>query len=254
MGPAISVIIATANGGALLPRSIASVERQTETSFQVMVVSDGSTDGTPGIVRKMQATRPWLTLIELTANIGPGLARDRGIRASQGEFIAILDDDDEWIDPGKLSIQRDFLESHADYVLVGAADTDFAREDGTLLFTYRPHAEDRRIRRSILLGSQFVTSSVMFRRDVYQGAGGFAPMHLAEDYDLWMRMMKFGNVANLKNCRTRYYARATGAHKSNIRAMNHTVIRLVKQYRHDFPHFWPAIAHAYLRLVFNRMC
>lgn len=245
----ISIIIATKNGGKFLKRSIASIETQTEKDYEVIVISDGSTDNTPDIVREMQLTRPWLKLIELNKNIGPGLARDIGIRESIGEYVAIIDDDDEWIDPDKISLQKEFLNKNTEYVLVGSKETDFVNEDGTLLFTYQPEFEDKKIRQKILLENQFITSSVMFRKDSYIKSGGFSPMYLAEDYDLWMKMMKLGKVANLDNCKTRYYTRKSGAHRSNATNMNKVIINLVKKYKCDFPKFWLAIIKAYLRLV-----
>lgn len=249
----ISIIIATKNGGKFLNRSIASIESQTANDYEVIVISDGSTDDTPNIVRRLQTTRPWLKFIELKENIGPGLARDKGIQDSKGKYIAILDDDDEWLDQNKLNNQRDFLDKNHEYVLVGGRETDFVKEDGSPLFTYTPEITDKSIRKNILLANQFITSSVMFRKDSYMKSGGFSPMYLAEDYDLWMKMMKLGMVANLEGCKTRYYTRTSGAHKSNQNEMNKVVLNLIKKYRHDFPNFWPALMKSYLRIIFRNL-
>ena len=245
----VSIIIATKNGGRFLPRAIASIEKQTEKNVEVIIVSDGSTDDTVSIAQELAKTRPFIKVIPLEKNVGPGLARNVGIKEATGKYIAILDDDDEWINEGKLKTQIKFLDEHPEYVLVGASETDFVDEDKKLLFIHRVKTNDAAIRSRILISDQFVTSSVMFRKDVFEKVGGFPPMYLAEDYDLWLRLTKEGKVANLQGCKTRYYNRSSGAFQKNKKLIAKIVLELNKKYKNDFPHPRIAMAVAYIRIL-----
>lgn len=244
----ISIIIATKNGGQFLSRSIASIEKQTEKNIEVVIISDGSTDDTVSIAKDLADTRPYIKVIQLDKNIGPGLARNVGIREARGNHIALLDDDDEWTDENKLKNQKEFLNNNPGHVIVGSNETEFVNEHGKRLFTYRPMTSDAGIRSKILIKNQFTTSSVMFRKDAFEKIGGFAPMYLAEDYDLWLRLAREGKVANIEACKTRYYKRSSGAQQSNKHKLNEVVLELVKKYKNDFPHSWVALILAYVRI------
>jgi glycosyltransferase involved in cell wall biosynthesis len=196
-------------------------------------------------------TKSFIKVIILEKNIGPGLARNIGIKAAQGKYIALLDSDDEWLDERKLENQRKFLDEHSEYVLVGGAETEFVRENGKPLFIYRPKTDDSAIRSKILISNQFTTSSTMFKKDAFEKVGGFAAMYLAEDYDLWLRLAQEGKIANIQGCKTRYYSRLAGIHQNNKRKMNAVVIKLVKHYKKHFPHPWMATLMAYVRAMLN---
>ncbi|MBT6957817.1 MAG: glycosyltransferase family 2 protein, partial [Opitutae bacterium] len=110
--PKVSVIIPTFNRLGYLPRSLGSVLAQSYDDYELIVVDDGSTDQT---VDAIQQDYPSVNLIE-QENKGVSAARNAGIRAASGEWIALLDSDDEWL-PGKLNSQMNALESHPEYRL-----------------------------------------------------------------------------------------------------------------------------------------
>lgn len=244
-----SIIIATKNGGRFLPRSIASIERQTEKNVEVIIVSDGSTDDTLSIAQNLAKTRPYIKIINLEKNVGPGLARNVGIKEASGNYVALLDDDDEWLDANKLKNQIEFLNENPDYVLVGSAETDFVDENGKLLFVHRPKTDNAGIRAKILITNQFVASSVMFRKNNFEKVGGFPAMYLAEDYDLWLRLAKEGKVANIEGCKTRYFRRSTGAGLKNKKQIAKVVLELIKKHKNNFPNYWTALFAAYIRIL-----
>ncbi len=97
--PAVSVIIPAYNCSVYLPEAIESVLTQTYTDIEIIVVDDGSTDDTPEVVA------PYLDRIRYIRQSNKGLpaARNTGIRASGGEFVALLDGDDSWL-PEKLAL------------------------------------------------------------------------------------------------------------------------------------------------------
>lgn len=115
----VSVVIPAYNVGAHISEAIDSVLAQDYSEMELVVVDDGSKDDTADVV---ETRYPQVTLIR-KANGGAATARNAGIRAAQGEFIAFLDADDIWL-PGKLRAQVDHLNAYAE---VGMNCTDFAR-------------------------------------------------------------------------------------------------------------------------------
>lgn len=104
--PCVSVIIPAYNRAHVLPRAITSVLNQTFTDYEIIVVDDASTDDTGTVV---QNTDGPLRVICHELNRGPAAARNTGIRAARGAYVAFLDSDDEWL-PGKLARQIGLLE------------------------------------------------------------------------------------------------------------------------------------------------
>jgi len=100
--PLISVIIPTYNRAALLPRAVKSVLDQTHRNIEVIVVDDCSTDSTDEVVKSIVDER--LKYVRLERNSGGSAARNKGVEIAQGEYIAFLDSDDEWL-PQKLERQ-----------------------------------------------------------------------------------------------------------------------------------------------------
>ncbi|UJH93008.1 glycosyltransferase [Antarcticibacterium sp. 1MA-6-2] len=113
--------------------SIASVISQTYTHWELFVIDDASTDGTVSIVQNLEETNPQITLLRLNQNQGTGAARNKGIEAATGTFIAFLDADDLWL-PEKLEIQvnlmleKDLVMTYSSYYLMA--------EDGKRLRNY----------------------------------------------------------------------------------------------------------------------
>ncbi|PJA63262.1 MAG: glycosyl transferase, partial [Candidatus Portnoybacteria bacterium CG_4_9_14_3_um_filter_44_9] len=98
----VSVIIPTCNRPDLLPRAIKSVLSQIYQDFEIIVVDDGDKRSAENVVRQFKDNR--IKYIKHVERKGGAAARNTGIKAAQGEFIAFLDDDDEWL-PKKLEIQ-----------------------------------------------------------------------------------------------------------------------------------------------------
>lgn len=106
-GPLVSVLIATYNRAEQLRQCLVSVLQQDYQHFEVIVVSDGSTDETPQVVASFDDSR--LHFTEHQANKGYAAARNTGLMACHGEFLAFIDDDDEWM-PYKLALQISVLQ------------------------------------------------------------------------------------------------------------------------------------------------
>jgi glycosyltransferase involved in cell wall biosynthesis len=188
--PHVGVIIPSYNAGSMLHDALNSVLDQTYENHEVVVVDDGSDDGFD--YAKLCKLDPRVRYIH-QHNLGPSIARNTGILASQCPYICFLDADDVW-DPTKLASQVALMESHPDSPL---CYTDYSRGKATtsrdsVLARYRP----RRLGQTFadLLRENFVcTSTVLVRRSALAKAGLFDPnLRGAEDYDLWLRLARTG--------------------------------------------------------------
>ena len=194
--PLVSVVIPAHNAQAYLAECLSSVQAQAGAfALETIVVDDGSSDATPDIARR----HPGVTCLS-QAQRGPSAARNAGIAAARGEFIAFLDADDLW-PPGKLVAQVDVLLRHPEIALVFGdcrqfdhrgpwSDTLFeAGGLGTAAWGAGQVIPDAYAR---LLEDNFITTgSVVMRRAVLADVGGFAEdLRLVEDLELWLRIAR----------------------------------------------------------------
>ncbi len=188
---AVSVVIPTYNRRDLLLEAIRSVLEQTYGNREVIVVDDGSTDGTE------EALRPFAGRIRYLPkqNGGASSARNLGIREARGELVAFLDSDDLW-EPRFLEVTAGHLRLHPEQVLVSTA--------------WRTLPGGRRfppLREPMLQGDLFAllmslrvvrTSAVLARKDILLGGGAFdESLEMAEDLDLWLRLARAHPIAFL---------------------------------------------------------
>jgi glycosyltransferase involved in cell wall biosynthesis len=167
----------------------------------MLIVDDGSADNTAAIARKYAASDRRVKVIALSANIGPGAARNVGLRAARGRFVAFLDSDDLWL-TAKLGAQVKFMtENNA------AFSYTMYRRFGPALgrLITAPGKTDYQ---SLLKGNTLACSTVMLDRGVIEDV--YMPEGTAhEDYITWLRILKKGRAAyGLKKDLARYRVRA----------------------------------------------
>lgn len=184
--PTVSVVVPAYNAAAFVRRAVDSVLAQTWADCELLVVDDGSTDGTLDV---LAAYRDRLRVLT-QANAGPAAARNHGLRAARGRYVAFLDADDWWL-PAKLERQVELLESRPEIGFCSTAtrvvteagdpagDWPCAGIDGSLLETLF-------VRSAAVSGS---TSGVLARRELLMDVGGFdEALRGFEDPDLWIRL------------------------------------------------------------------
>jgi len=123
--PDISVVLATYNRAAHLPRAIASVLAQEGARFELIVVDDASTDGTPAYLATL--ADPRIRVISAERNLGPSGARNRGLAAARGDIVAFLDSDDAYRQ-GRLAVPRAAFAADAELVCVLSSAVKFIRD------------------------------------------------------------------------------------------------------------------------------
>lgn len=185
--PLVSVIIPTYNRAGLLKRAVESVLRQTFQDFEIIIVDDASRDETQKAIKKYNDRR--LIYLRHSFNKGGGAARNTGIIAAGGDFIAFLDSDDEWL-PQKLEKQLQvFAGLPPEYGLVYSG---FWRIDGDTRW-YVPGEEMRPESGSVyarLLNCNFVGTSVALVKKRYLAKAGLFDESLPrfQDWELWLRL------------------------------------------------------------------
>ena len=180
----VSVIIPTYNRAGLVQEAVASVLAQTWRDFELLVVDDGSTDGT------VEALAPYasrLRLLRRESRGGVSAARNTGIAAARGEWLAFLDSDDLWR-PEKLARQLAYLAAHPDLQLCQTEETWVRR--GLRVNQPLTHRKvGGRIFFASLERCLVSPSAVILHRRLLEQHGGFdEDLPAAEDYDLWLRL------------------------------------------------------------------
>ena len=179
--PDISVIIPTYNRAHILPRALDSVLAQTQLPIEIIVVNDGSTDGTKSVL----SNYPGLKIID-QQHSGVSAARNIGLEHTNGEWIAFLDSDDEWL-PDKLEQQwsaicnDDKLICHTEEIWI---------RNGKRVNPMKKHQKyGEYIYEKCLPLCVISPSSVMIHQSVFNDIGVFdESLEVCEDYDLWLRI------------------------------------------------------------------
>jgi glycosyltransferase involved in cell wall biosynthesis len=182
--PLVSVIIPTFNRSSMVVEAVESVLAQSYAELEVIVVDDGSTDDTR---ERLRSYGQRLILVVNEKNRGVSAARNRGIRQSRGEFVALLDSDDLWR-PGKIQRQLDFFSAHP-RAMICQTEEIWVRRGRRV----NPRQKHRKYSGYIFphcLPLCIVSpSAVMIRRELLSRVGLFdEQLPACEDYDLWLRI------------------------------------------------------------------
>lgn len=188
--PKISVIIPTYNRAHLIGRSIKSVLNQTYQDFELIIVDDGSTDNTEEIVKNINDER--IIYILHKENKGPSAARNTGIKASKGEFIAFQDSDDEWF-PEKLTTHMDVFDNsppevgvvYSGFFRIESNKKIYIPKDGVTKKEGRIHSE--------LLKHNFIgTPAVLIKKQCFEKTKLFdESLPALEDWELWIELSHY---------------------------------------------------------------
>lgn len=186
--PRISVVVVAHNEAAHIRDALRSVALQARPADETVVVDDGSTDGTADLVaREFPACR-----LLVQPNRGPGAARNAGVAASSGDWVAFLDADDAWF-PWTLAQHDAAIREHADADLWCGAAAEWSADPPLA----PPAAVHRRTVSldELIQHNPVVTSTVVARRTALESVGGFdAHIRGPEDFDLWLRLAARGSL------------------------------------------------------------
>jgi glycosyltransferase involved in cell wall biosynthesis len=188
----ISVVIPAFDAGRFIGRAIDSVLAQTYRDYDIIVVDDGSIDNTAEVVKTYGSKVSYI----YQENAGDGAARNAGIKAAKGEWIAFLDSDDEWL-PEKLQLQMEMLEKHPGLYWCG---TNRFQSDGTRRVVV---GNTKAIKKALVDDAYFesyfkaaakgicpiITATMLIHKEAFEQAGVFdSCWPRAADLDMWWRI------------------------------------------------------------------
>ena len=194
--PRVSVLIAAYNAAVFLERTLRMVLEQTFADLELVVVDDGSTDGTGEIVRRAMRTDARVRLL-VQENRGLSATRNRGIAEARGELVAFLDHDDVW-HPDKLALQVAVLDAHPEVGVVSCYSALIDEHMRCLGWRFGGDATGdvyaEMLEWDIVSGG----SVVLVRRALFETAGPFdETLAIREDWDMWIRLARLTAFATI---------------------------------------------------------
>ncbi|WP_232476073.1 glycosyltransferase [Flavisphingomonas formosensis] len=206
--PRISVAMSIYNNERVVAQAIDSILAQSFGDFELLIVDDGSTDGSPAILDDHARRDPRIRLWH-EPNRGLVASLNLMIARARGDLIARMDGDDIAL-PDRFARQVAFFDAHTDHGVLGT-NTHEIDDAGTITECTDFHPFDHEaIVAALKRGSPFCHSSVTMRRDVLARVGGYrAAYRHCEDYDLWLRLSTRTRLANLPD-RLLLYRRSPG--------------------------------------------
>lgn len=228
--PLVSVIVPCYNNAETVISAVNSVLLQDYPNIEVLVIDDGSTDNSVEIL----ATLERKIILLQQENKGSASARNTGLLAATGQFIAFNDSDDLWL-PGKLSAQINFLQQHQE---IGLCYCGWMEWDGKAalisetkeLVDHAPKLSKKQpgnegwLYLDLLKESVIHTITLVMRREVVDVVGLFNTDYtIGEDYDYWIRASQYYRIAKLKQVFALYRNSSAGitkkVHNKNFRLM-----------------------------------
>jgi glycosyltransferase involved in cell wall biosynthesis len=193
--PLVSVVMPTYNGGKTIQRAIKSVLKQEYPNLELIVVDDASKDNTIEIVEGIKDTR--IRIVKHSTNRNGSAARNTGIKNSKGEYIAFLDDDDEWL-PEKLSEQIKYLEEK-DPSIFKAVVSSYSIESGKGWREVIQKQEGDITKEIFLMQISLAAgSNLLIHRDVVKEIGLFNEKYLRhQDMEFVLRYLRIFKLATI---------------------------------------------------------
>ncbi len=201
--PTVSIIIPTCNRASLLARAMKSVLAQTFQDYEIIVVDDASHDLTEGVVKGFRDER--ISYLKHGTTKGGSAARNTGIRMARGEFIAFLDDDDEWL-ADKLEKQVHVLKDNSMISLVYTGYTVINQRSGKIVAQRMPTIRGNLYDRLLAEYCIGATSTIILKRECFAHVGLFdESLPSCQDWDMFLRLSKDFLFDFIETPLVRYY-------------------------------------------------
>lgn len=196
MNPKVSIIMAVYNGERYLKESINSILGQTFGDFEFIIVDDASADATAVLLDEYTRADERVRLVTNKENLGLTKSLNLALQKARGEYIARMDAGDT-SELERFAKQVEFLDKNLDHVLIGSWAYLF-NENSEKVGVMDNETDSISIKKALIRHNPIVHSSIMVRKDILEKAGFYnETWQYAQDYELYFRLMKFGNLANL---------------------------------------------------------
>ncbi|MCF4100657.1 glycosyltransferase [Gillisia sp. M10.2A] len=215
--PLVSIIMPAYNSSRFIEQAIQSVLHQTYTNWELLVIDDASRDTTVKIVQECAAASSKIKLLISSENQGAGVARNKGIKAATGTYIAFLDADDLWF-PEKLSIQLKFMQERG--LQMTFSSYELISESGEKLHKMveaLPLLSYNKLLRSNYVGNLTGIYSVEILGKIYN-----ASIRKRQDWALWLSVLKeTGNVEGITAPLAYYRIRRESISNNKLSLLKH---------------------------------
>jgi len=213
----ISVLLPVYNAEKFLAETLDSLLRQTYKEFEIIAVNDGSTDGSLAILEEY-AARDQRIVIVSRKNKGLVKTLNEAAQLASGEYLARIDSDDIAL-PKRFELQIAAINDSPDRVLIGGS-FDVINEDGEILYHDAVPTDFRDLLNAFRVRNPLAHGSVLIRKKAFEKAGGYSEnCGPTEDYDLWVRLAKIGEIIAIKNTIFRWRVNSTGITSTQSKTM-----------------------------------
>lgn len=196
----VSVLMPVYNGESFLKEAIDSIIQQTYTDWELVIINDGSIDGSGQIVRSYTDTRIKYHINE--SNLGLIATLNKGISICKGQYIARMDADDI-SEPNRIEKQIEFLDKNSDYALCGC-QAKIIDNDGNTKSSILNMYDNEYLQINLLFSVPFIHPGVTIRASVLKENHYSTDYKHAEDYDLWCKIAKNHKIHNLPDFLLKY--------------------------------------------------
>jgi len=219
--PLVSVVMPVYNTARFLPEAIQSILDQTHEHLELLIIDDGSADGSWDIIQRYARADSRIVAVRNETNVGVVRSRNTGVELAKGEYIAQMDSDDVAL-PERISRQVEFLEENPAYGACGANvyEIDAA---GRVTRTITFPAGDEEIKRSFFFVTPIRQSTLMVRSECFDRMGRYEEQ--PDDLDLLIRIGYAYKIANLQECLVRYRVHGDNAILTNHRELIRCTLR-----------------------------
>jgi glycosyltransferase involved in cell wall biosynthesis len=217
--------------------------------FEILIIDDASQDSTEETVRAYAERDSRIRYIRNDSNLGIARSRNKGVSLAQGEFVAMLDSDDYWIDARKLDRQMEKMREDKRLGLIGTA-VYLVGGRGEHIGADIYEASDAGIRDWMLIKNQFAQSSVLMRKEAIADAGGYDErLAVCEDLALWLAIGKRWKLANRIEAMTAYRIHPGGISKRRKMEIAKTTDFLITRHKKDYPCYFLAKIKSIARII-----
>lgn len=253
MRPRVSVLMLTYNRPQFIGMAIESILSQEHREWELLVVHDGPNQEIPALMAEWRKRDDRIRYLhrDVPGNIAD--ACNYGLAQASGEYIAVLDDDDYWACPDKLSKQIAFLDRDRGHVGCGGG-VIVVDPEGREHMRYLKPELDEQIKRRALLANPLAHSSAIYRREAALQVGGYdASLAGFQDWDFWLKLGKTGKLYNFLEYLLYYRVWHGSGSFHQPKGNTRSALRITRRYRQDYPGFAGAYTmalmyHAYAHL------
>lgn len=185
MNALVSIITPTFNSAKYIAETIQSLQNQTYSNWEMIIVDDASTDETVTIIEKIQQNEPRIILIRQPKNVGPAISRNKGIQKASGKYMTFLDADDIWFEDFIENSIRTIQETGISFVF-----SSYRRANEALEFVYSDFIVPQKVTYTDILKTNSISCLTAFLDIEALGKKEMPIIHKRQDMGLWLKYLK----------------------------------------------------------------